>query len=136
MKFKFLFYVLGLLFLNISFAGNSYELDTDLSALSFVTIKKNYTVEPASIKSITGTISNEGEFSISIPVNAIDTGVSIRNKRLADIFFEEKKYPTFNATGSIDLEAIDEVQSLLEELRESWAEAVKQTGGIKRKGRI
>jgi hypothetical protein len=53
-----------------------YTLNSELSTVSFATIKMSYVVEPAYFKDLKGNISEEGKLQISVPISSIETGIS------------------------------------------------------------
>lgn len=83
-------------------AAGDYMLNSDLSSVSFATIKKQYIVEPASIRTLSGQLSEEGKFSVNIDLKGISTGVPTRDSRLNEIYFESMKYPQVMVTGMVD----------------------------------
>ena len=58
------------LFSSAAFAADNYTLDSDLSSLSFATIKKQYIVEPATIDALSGTLNSDGQFDVAIYITA------------------------------------------------------------------
>lgn len=85
-----------------SFAAGDYMLDSDLSSVSFATIKKQYVVEPATINTLSGHLTENGQFEIKLDLKSISTGVPIRDTRLNEIYFESMKYPQVTVSGSVD----------------------------------
>ena len=88
--------LLSLGLMTISFpllASGHFQVNEQLSTVNFASIKKQYVVEPAVISGISGKIDDEGGLELTIPLNMLDTGVSIRNERLRAMFFDEEKFP-------------------------------------------
>lgn len=83
-------------------ATGDYMLNSDLSSVSFATIKKQYIVEPANIRTLNGQLSEEGKFSVNIDLKGISTGVPTRDSRLNEIYFESMKYPQVMVSGMVD----------------------------------
>ena len=96
------------LFSSAAFAADNYTLDSDLSSLSFATIKKQYIVEPATIDALSGTLNSDGQFDVAIDLNSINTGIPIRNTRLNEIFFESAKHAPVKVAGKVDWAALGE----------------------------
>ncbi|GEM75010.1 YceI family protein [Vibrio sagamiensis] len=97
---------ISLAFMTLSgqvFSATEYELESEFSSISFATIKKQYIVEPATLNTLKGSINNNGKFELTIGIKGIDTGVTIRNTRLQEIFFSIEKFPNVTVTGSIAL---------------------------------
>lgn len=89
-----------------SFAADNYLLESKLSSVSFTTIKNQFVVEPATINTLSGELSESGQFSIDVNLKGISTGIPIRDTRLNDIFFESVKYPDVKVSGKVDLAAL------------------------------
>ncbi|QIA63071.1 YceI family protein [Vibrio astriarenae] len=88
-------------------AADSYQVDTDVSSVSFSTIKKQYIVEPAVITGLSGSLDENGKLSVSIPIKNIDTGVSIRNDRLGELFFNIATYPDVGVSAEVPMELME-----------------------------
>ncbi|CAH6836781.1 YceI domain-containing protein [Vibrio chagasii] len=85
-----------------SFAESGYTLDPKLSNVTFATIKKQFVVEPASIKPSSGGLTEDGKFSIVLDLKSISTGVSIRDQRLNELYFESMNFPEVKISGSVE----------------------------------
>jgi len=79
---------------------------TDFSSVSFATIKKQFVVEPATISGLTGSLDDNGEFAVTVPVTNVETGIGIRNDRLNSLFFNSTLNPTVHITGQFELAAL------------------------------
>jgi len=86
-----------------SLAADKFNIVSELSSVSFATIKKQFVVEPATINGLTGNLDDTGKFEINVPVVNIDTGVSIRNERLKSLFFNSALNPTIAISGQFKL---------------------------------
>lgn len=96
--------LLSLGLMTISFpllASGHFQVNEQLSTVNFASIKKQYVVEPAVISGISGKIDDKGVLELTIPLNMLDTGVSIRNERLRAMFFDEEKFPSVKVTASV-----------------------------------
>ncbi|MFA0140785.1 YceI family protein [Vibrio kanaloae] len=85
-----------------SFAETGYTLDPKLSNVTFATIKKQFVVEPASIKPLSGGLTKDGQFSILLDLKTVSTGVSIRDQRLNELYFESMTFPEVKISGKVD----------------------------------
>lgn len=94
---------LMLLVSSTTFAANLFNIDEEMSAVSFATTKLQYVIEPASITGLTGGIDASGKFNLDIPIANIQTGVPIRNERLNKLFFDSQSFPS--AKVSVDIPA-------------------------------
>lgn len=93
--------------------NDEYMLDSSLSYLSFSTIKSQYIVEPALIKTMTGSVKENGFFHVEVDLKGLSTGISIRDERLNDLFFETVKFPKIVANGHVELDKADDKPTLL-----------------------
>ncbi|WP_261883755.1 YceI family protein [Vibrio pelagius] len=82
-------------------ASGHFQVNEHLSTVNFASIKKQYIVEPAVISGVSGKIDEKGRLEITVPLNTLDTGVSIRNERLRAMFFDEKRFPSVNVTATV-----------------------------------
>ncbi|HMW49961.1 MAG TPA: YceI family protein, partial [Cellvibrionaceae bacterium] len=53
-----------------------------------------------------GVVSEDGQFSVSVDLASAETGIPIRNERLAQFLFETTKFSQASAKGKIDLAAL------------------------------
>lgn len=84
-----------------SYAQSSYTIDETVSTVNFATIKKQYVVEQASVSHISGRVSESGELTASVPLSKISTGISIRDDRLNQLFFNSAAFPNIGVTSNI-----------------------------------
>lgn len=85
-----------------SFAESGYTLDPKLSNITFATIKKQFVVEPASIKPMSGGLTEKGQFSIVLDLKSVSTGVAIRDQRLNELYFESMNFPEVKISGKVE----------------------------------
>ncbi|WOG26629.1 YceI family protein [Endozoicomonas sp. 8E] len=97
---KILLFLLVLTACGLSNAAQ-YELNRDISRVSFATVKLEYVIEPASISSLTGSINETGLLTLDIPISGIDTGIGIRNERLNKLFFQSDLFPSAKVSAQI-----------------------------------
>lgn len=102
------------LFTVIGIAGghDDYKVDSKNSSVYFSSIKKQYVVEPAVFKKVTGSMSESGEVEVMIDLNSIDTKVPIRNERLNKLFFDSIKFPEAKVSAKIDNKALRKIKSV------------------------
>lgn len=97
-----------ILFLMLSvnaFASERFNIVSELSNISFATIKKQYVVEPVVVNNVQGKYSN-GMFDLSVDFNSIDTSVTIRDSRINQIFLKTNLFPLVNIKGHFDMDSI------------------------------
>ncbi len=88
-------------------------LDSSRSAVSLVSVKvtgdgSTSASELFKFTSLEGTVDADGNAQITIPLEAIETGVGIRNERMAEFLFETDTYPQATVTALIPPEALAE----------------------------
>ncbi|WP_179957684.1 YceI family protein [Exilibacterium tricleocarpae] len=124
-------------------AAADWQLDPSQSALYFASVKSDTIGEIHAFKTISGTMTKDGQVELLIDLASVETSIPIRNSRMKDMLFEVAKfpqarvsakvdYPRFNQLGagesltqalSIDLELHDRRQTLQTEVQ-----AVKLAG--------
>ncbi len=82
--------------------GNGWLLDSDASSLQFQSIKNGSAIETSSFASLAGAIGPDGNATIRIALDSVDTKVDLRNVRMRFLFFETFKFPDANVTTRID----------------------------------
>lgn len=82
-----------------------WTLDSNSSALSFLSIKDMTKVETSSFAALEGTIDENGEVEVGIHLESIDTKIDLRNVRMRFLFFETFQFPL--ATIRTELDAAD-----------------------------
>lgn len=96
-------WLLLLLFIGASglVKAESLQLNSEVSRLSFATVKMQYIVEPAVIAGLTGKIDETGVVTLDIPLAGIETGIGIRNERLNQLFFQSQLFPSAKVTAHV-----------------------------------
>lgn len=79
-----------------------WDLSNDASSISFQSIKNGSKVETSTFATIKGAIEADGSAEITIPLDAIDTGIDLRNVRMRFLFFETFSFPEATITATID----------------------------------
>ena len=98
----------------VLFAGAAqahWSLDNDASTLSFVTVKAEHVAEVHTFDSLSGTIGDDGGVEISIELASVNTMIPIRNERMQEMLFETNLFPDGIITGSIDLDALTDMDA-------------------------
>ena len=88
-----------------------WSLDNDASSLSFVTVKAEHVAEAHTFDSLSGTIGDDGGVEISIELASVNTMIPIRNERMQEMLFETNLFPDGIITGSIDLDALTDMDA-------------------------
>jgi len=73
----------------------------DESSISYVSLKNNAVAENNRLTGLTGGIDADGTLSMTIDLASVETGVDIRNQRMAALFFEVERFPQAQITGKV-----------------------------------
>jgi polyisoprenoid-binding protein YceI len=79
-----------------------WSLDPARSHVAFVTIKSKDVAEVSTFKEMTGSIAADGQASVALMLDSVDTLVPIRNERLRQILFDTADYKEALLTARID----------------------------------
>ncbi|KOO59322.1 hypothetical protein WH43_04545 [Rheinheimera sp. KL1] len=83
-------------------AAADWSVNSAQSSLNFVSVKNDVVAETHSFKDLTGSLTEAGEFAVTIPAMSIDTIIPIRNERILEHVLAAKQYGTINAKGKVD----------------------------------
>ena len=86
--------------------GPGWRLDAQVSALRFQSVKNETKVESSSFATLEGGISADGEATVSVLLDSVDTGIDLRNVRMRFLFFETFEHPSATITAKIDENAL------------------------------
>jgi polyisoprenoid-binding protein YceI len=98
----------------VLFAGAAqahWSLDNEASSLSFVTVKAEHVAEVHTFDSLSGTIGDDGGVEITIELASVNTMIPIRNERIQEMLFETNLFPDGIIAGSIDLDALTDMDA-------------------------
>lgn len=85
--------------------GAAWVLDPALSDVSFGSIKNDYYGESHSFGKTSGSVSKDGEVTISLGLGSVETNIDIRNERLVEFVFNNA--PNATITANIDMAELD-----------------------------
>ncbi len=80
-----------------------WVLDESRSEISFISIKNLSIAETHEFRNLSGTIDDEGNLEIKIPLSSVETKIPIRNERMKKMLFETSKFANALVTSKIDL---------------------------------
>ena len=104
-KLKSIFCFVTVVFLASS-ASAHWELDSNSSTLSFVTVKADHVGEVHTFDQLSGDINDDGSVQITIELASVNTLIDIRNERMQNMLFETNLFPQATISGEIDLDAV------------------------------
>lgn len=84
-----------------------WMLDSDNSALSFVSTKAINIAEVHRFAELEGRISEAGEVDLTIALASVDTGIELRDERMREMLFDTANYATAKVTATIDVDDFD-----------------------------
>lgn len=79
-----------------------WQLDAQASALRFQSVKNETKVESSSFATLSGSITEDGQATVRVLLDSVDTAVDLRNVRMRFLFFETFQYPEAIITAKID----------------------------------
>lgn len=100
----------SLLLAGSAFAGShtTWKSVDQQSSIAFGSIKKNTVGEVHHFTKVSGSVKDNGEMTITIDLNSVETNIAIRDKRIKRHIFQEGKASAV-VTGKINM---DDVKSL------------------------
>lgn len=87
-------------------AGKGWTLAAADSRLSFVSIKNDQIAEVHHFPTLSGTVDAGGKLALEIPLDAVETGIPIRNERLRTLLFDTAAQPVATVTAQVDVAAV------------------------------
>ena len=86
-----------------------WELDSERSAINFISVKNAAIAESHSFGGLVGYIGESGNVQLNIDLASVETLIPIRNERMRDMLFETATFPNATATASVDKQVLSEV---------------------------
>ncbi|BDX06591.1 cellulose binding domain-containing protein [Planctobacterium marinum] len=83
-----------------------YQLDSANSALWFVSTKKLHTLESHTFTEIAGELTTQGDASLRISLDSVDTGIATRDQRMREHLFDTATFSETEVLLSFDAEQI------------------------------
>jgi OOP family OmpA-OmpF porin len=80
---------------------NGWALDGEASSLQFQSIKNGSIIETSSFATMYGAIDADGDATLEILLDSVDTKVDLRNVRMRFLFFETFNFPSATVTTQI-----------------------------------
>jgi hypothetical protein len=88
-----------------------WTINSDLSRLSFVSVKATHIAEVHKFSQFEGGLADNGTINVEINLASLDTLIPIRNERILEFLFDAATYPTATITGRVDPAAIKALKS-------------------------
>ncbi|QFU74237.1 YceI family protein [Halioglobus maricola] len=96
-----------------------WELDDSQSSINFISVKNAAVAETHGFDSLMGYIGPDGNASVTINLDSVNTLIPIRDERLRELLFETAEFPTAQITALVDpavLEAVADGGSVSTEI--------------------
>jgi len=88
------------LFAGSAFAG--WSMDPERSHLAFMSIKAKDIAEVHSFTEMSGSIADDGQVSVSMMLDSVETLIPIRNERMREFLFDTTDYKDATLTAKVD----------------------------------
>jgi polyisoprenoid-binding protein YceI len=89
--------------------AEGWQLNAAHSNISFVSTKKVDIAEVHRFKQLQGSLSEQGQLALVVDLVSVDTGISIRDERMASLLFEVAKYPKLELSAQVNPKLIDDL---------------------------
>jgi polyisoprenoid-binding protein YceI len=83
-------------------AQANWVLNSDQSALSFVSTKAINIAEVHRFGTLSGGVSGDGKVALSIDLASVDTSIELRDERMREMLFDTSNYPVAKVTAMVD----------------------------------
>lgn len=83
-----------------------WKVNNAFSHVNFVSVKKSAIGEAHTFKQVAGTLTEAGTFTLSIPLETVETNIPIRNERMRAHLFETDKFPELMLSAKIDMKQV------------------------------
>lgn len=88
-------------------AQAQWTLDNDESRISFISTKANTAAEVHTFSVVDGSIEANGDATISIDLDTVDTAIEVRDERMRSMLFETDEHPSATLAARVDAKAIE-----------------------------
>ena len=95
---------LGAVLASPAYAG--WTLDSDASRINFVSTKANAAAEVHTFGTLNGTVDDDGNATLSIDLNTVDTAIEIRDERMRSMLFETEQFPAATLAATVDMAVV------------------------------
>lgn len=84
-----------------------WTLDNASSRISFVSTKAGAAAEVHRFDVLSGRVDDDGNVTISIDLDSVNTAIPIRDERMRTMLFETDEYPSATLVATVDMAAIN-----------------------------
>jgi len=86
-----------------------WQLQPELSRLSFVSFKRGDIAEVQRFTEISGVVDDQGAVRLVLPFSALDSGLALRDERMSELLFETERFPEVLISAQVDLAAWEQL---------------------------
>lgn len=90
-------------------AKGNWTLDNSASVFNFLTVKNKDNLEVQTFNTLQGSVSESGLATLSIDLNSLDTGITLRDQRMRDFLFEADVLPTLYYRVQLNVAELDKL---------------------------
>jgi polyisoprenoid-binding protein YceI len=101
----------GMLLAATTVSAANWQLDNDQSQLNFVSIKKGNVAEVHHFERLTGSLSENGTFTLDIDLESVNTNIEIRDQRMREFLFDVVDFPAASLTAQVEPGLVAELAS-------------------------
>ena len=94
-----------------SAASAQWELDSERSQFTFISVKNASMGESHTFSSLTGSVGQDGSASVKIELDSVETAIPIRNERMREMLFETGSFPAATILGNVEPSIIRQADS-------------------------
>ena len=87
-----------------------WHLNSDQSALSFVSTKAINIAEVHRFGTMSGEVDDDGNVAVSIDLSSVDTNIELRDDRMREMLFNTAENASAEISATIDGEALDALE--------------------------
>ncbi|WP_168204203.1 YceI family protein [Aliikangiella coralliicola] len=88
------------------FAKQEWILNSEMSSVYFVSVKKSAVAETHTFKNISGVLTESGQAKVSIDLASVESMIPIRNERMKQHLFEVDKFPKATISAMVNADKI------------------------------
>lgn len=90
-------------------AWAQWQLDSEKSAVRFISIKNASVAETHSFGSMVGYVNADGAVQLVIDLASVETMIPIRNERMRELLFRTAEFPSARVTANVDPAVLEAV---------------------------
>jgi polyisoprenoid-binding protein YceI len=96
------FTLLSFLVAGVSAHATDWQLDNEQSQLNFISTKKGDVAEVHQFDRLTGSLSENGAFTVDIDLESVNTNIDIRDQRMREFLFNVVEFPAASLSAQVD----------------------------------